>query len=629
MIFELLDAKRQRITTVTDKNLVDGSIRRELDDRFVKESLDVEFTLKMKDELDNARFLMVSDTGYLRGNPVFRIYQKQVRDTIQVVATSYTTEDLGGYLVNLDGLFISEGNPVDLIKAEFNKVGYDLMLDGVTITEDDLQLLDYQLPDGEVGIGRVLEELMLILDVYGEFVFTAEKDEVVKVGIRLAKQLGRTVKRGLIYGVNITDLRVEERVEDIITAVEYTGEETVNTAGEVVDTLTLQGARATTLPKTKRRVEVEKYVDENGIERFILEDRRATQQYGTYNFDTGEMRPIIESYSDVYINNRDDLLQEAIVKLDGNSVPKTQYNIGANVSGLDVGDVVEVQIPHLKIDRFLDVLSVRYTFNREGRVIVTVGEHIATELERRFDEIGVDNKAEVGGLPVDTKRGETVADVIPSQTIQYETGYGLALNTRTRARFVKSLNTNMYPHLYDYYLSFDYKINNGYSGGFFELALTYYDNPTYTRYLRENTFPADNAGCVVNVGLEGQSGSIDVRMNDYTQFMRAYELSGITTRNNGEEDFYIHERNNVLPLVAVYDGTGTAYYLNYLGRNVEYPATTKEELDMLPGYITNFKITQHKRTTRDRDGDYSMYKTSEVEQLTLALDFENNGKDLM
>src|SRR5699024_7966932 len=119
------------------------------------------------------------------------------------------------------------------------------------------------LPDGEVGIGRVLEELMLVLDVYGEFVFTAEKDEVVKVGIRLAKQLGRTVKRGLIYGVNITDLRVEERVEDIITAVEYTGEETVNTAGEVIDTLTLQGARATTLPKTKRRVEVEKYVDEN------------------------------------------------------------------------------------------------------------------------------------------------------------------------------------------------------------------------------------------------------------------------------------------------------------------------------------------------------------------------------
>lgn len=628
MIFELLDARRKRIATVTGLNLVDGVISRDLDDRFVKDSIQVEFSLKMKDLLEDAMFLMVSDTGYLRGNPVFRVYQKEIRDTIKVVATSYTTEDLGGYLVDLDELFRSGGDSSALLMQEFVNAGFNLILDDVIITSEDLQMLDYQLPSGEAEIREVLDELMLILDVYGEFVFTVEKDEIVRVGIRLAKQLGRKVNRGLIEGVNITDRRVEERREGIITAVEYTGEETVNTAGEVIDTLTLNGAGQAVLPKSKRNARVEKYVDENEVERYILEDRDATKQYGTYDYIKGEMRPVIESYSDVYINNRDDLLQEAVVKLDGKSVPKTQYNISANVSGLDVGDVVEVQIPQLKIDRYLDVISVTYSFNRRGRVNVTVGEHIATELERRFEELGKDNKSDVGGLPLDTERGETVADVIPSQTIQYAIGDDLASHVRVRAHFVKSLNTNMYPHLYDYYLSFDYKINNGYSGGFFELGLTYQGSPTYTNRLRDNTFPTDYVGCVVNVGLEGQSGSVDVRMNDYTQFMRAYELSGISTRNRGAEDFYINEDNNVFPLVAVYDGTGTAYYLNYLGRDV-YPATTKEELDMLPGYITNFKITQHKRTTRDRDGDYSVYKTSEVEQLTLALDFENERKDLL
>lgn len=633
MIFEFLDVKKKRIATYTDAQLLSGVVRRELVDRTIKDSMDVTFTLDMLGVAKESTYVLLSDVDWFRVNPIYKIADLSYSNTLKITGVSESLDRANTVTVSLeDGQSLLDAINIASVKIGY-KIAVDTRLDEEQLTGRVLEFLDIYDEDG-FELSDAVNVIAQVIGGTSEFDTEIVDDYVASTVLRITEDLGKEVKDALIYGVNISSINVDERNEGIITAVEYTGREVDDDGNENLLTLDWRDAsvpRTYTLPNSKRQARLMRYVDADENVRFILEDIEATRTHGLYTTDADkEAEPIIATFSNTDIPTLDDLIDFAIKELDGKSVPQTQYQLSATVNGLDVGDNLGIQIPHLGINRFMRVLSVDYDMAGEYESNITVGDHLPTEIEKRFerlatlDDLGEDKE----DLPVDTKRGETVADVIPSQTIQYAIGDDLQPHVNVRAHFVKSLNTNMYPHLYDYYLSFDYKINNGYSGGFFELGLTYQSSPTYTRFLRSNTFPTDYVGCVVNVGLEGQSGSVDVRMNDYTQFMRAYELSGISTRNRGEENFHIYEGNNVFPLVAVYDGTGTAYYLNYLGRDV-YPATTKEELDMLPGYITNFKITQHKRTTRDRDGDYSMYKTSEVEQLTLALDFENDGKDLL
>lgn len=589
MIFELLDAKRKRITQITDLTLVGGSISRKLDDRFVKDVLDAEFSLGLLDDLQNARYIMVSDTGHLRNNPMFRVYQTETSQTVNVTATSYTTEDLGGYEFKGTELTLSGSKtPESVITGLFKKAGYELHLDGVDITGDDYNLLLNQIIDDEIEIGELLKELMRVLDVNGEFTFEVDGDEVAQVGIRLARELGRNVKGALEYGINITNFRIDERVEDIINAVEFTGEEYED------GRLTLEGAGSVTLPKTKRTARVNTYEDSLGNLRHILEDVESTVLYGDYDRDEDKMRPIIEEYSNTGIKTREDLLTEAVRKLDGKSVKKANYTISADVKGIDVGDNVEVIIltEDLDIERYLKVLSVRYPLNNTGRVMVEVGEHIPTELERRFDNISTATVTDKGG----DEKGELLYTIIPLQTIHYAED---APNRRlpTNLRWQKKQSAYMNPNLYDYYVEFDYVIAEQFSGGYFELGI----KSNISDIIFASNWDSFGDGYsewygikIAEKNLTSNEGTVSIKLNDYSSFMDFQNIIEIRKRNG------VIDGNFLSPVLTVRTEAGnlsTAYYLDY---HKARPQTT-DDLNELSGYLTNFTVTEHEKNL---DGGY-------------------------
>ena len=611
MIFELLDAKRRRINTYQDNSLIEGVVGRELVDRVIKDSLDIDFTLNMLGDLKGATYVLLGDTNMFRVNPIFKIADLSYDTKVNVTCTSQTLDEASGITAKKSEVT----DILTTINQKSESIGYLVTID-VDTTPEELtsEVLEY-LKD-EFTLQEAIEAILQVVDGYAEFDASITGDYVSSVELKISDRLGTDIKDALIYGENIAELKVDERIEGIVTAVEYTGRE-VNESGDD-DLLTLDASRwevptTYTLPNTKREAKLTEYTDGDGVVHYLLEDVNATRTYGRYTtVDDRVAEPLIEVYSNTDIPTIEDLVDVAIKALDGKSVPQTQYSISTTTAGVDVADNLGIRVPHLGIDRYMPVLSVSYWLDDDGVVDIKVGEHLPTEIEKQFeklptldeikDEVGSGGDGSDGDLPIDLVRGTQIATVIEPRTLTYtgdrEEGVSDWEFDRATATWVATLGTPMMVSKYDYYLSFDYVINGGYSDGHFSLGLTYQTTARENKNVaKDNAKPLDYVQVVADVAVEGTSGNVEIRLNDFYNIQ--YPQHEVAYYGNIEEGtLEINSNNIAFPIFGVYDSSGSIYYLPYLHRDKQHP-TTQAELDGLAGYITNFTIVGNERNTVD------------------------------
>lgn len=608
MIFELLDVKKKRLGTYTGANLIDGVIRRELVDRVIRDSMDVEFTLDMLTPLKEATYVMVSGNEWFRVNPIFKISDITYGKTLDVSCTSNTLDEAGKVDLEWDG----KGGFVSLLQGASKGIGFDIEIK-VNMSNEviDTRVKDYL--EDKFTLSEGIDVLLQVVGGVAEFDTNIKDDYVAKTVLRVSDNLGREHKDALIYGINMTDIRVDERIEGIITAVEYTGHEEEGSDGSVKKlTLNTSGTSVPTrhtLPNSNRTANITRYVESDGRVRYLLEDVASTRTYGMYtDVEDRVASPIIEERSNKDVTKLEDLVELAIKELDGKSVPKTQYDIQATVRGLDVADNLGIKIPHLKIDRYMPVISMEYDMRGEYESRIKVGDYLPSEIEKKFevieDKVGKGNENDGGGgggdKPVDKDRGKLISTNVVPQTIVYTMG---EIPSNGRPLWIKPATTDMYINRFDYYLSFEYVLSGDYSGGQFELGMSSYSNMLQKKNHTNNGMLADfYFQKLAETSFSGKTGKVDIRLNDYYQFMNANEYSGVSTRRialgGGEYEYVIRADNYIYPYVSVYDKTGSLYYLTYLGADVNTP-TTQEGLDSLPGYIKNFTVTGHERLTKD------------------------------
>ena len=140
-----------------------------------------------------------------------------------------------------------------------------------------------------------------------------------------------------------------------------------------------------------------------------------------------------------------------------------------------------------------------------------------------------------------------------------------------------------------YTMSFDYKIGGGYSGGLFEL----YISDSTSLNLRKSRWDANRTSVVdkvAEVELDGNEGSVNVRLNDFVAFMVMHEHTNVALDYVVDLGFRVNTSNFIYPIVSVYDGANSLHYADNLDYSTNTPTTT-EGLESLSAHLTNFTIT--------------------------------------
>lgn len=298
------------------------------------------------------------------------------------------------------------------INKQSEKIGFNIILD-TRMTESQITQGVFKYVEPEFTLDEAVNALLQVIDGVAEFDTIIDEDYVAKTTLRISDNIGEVRDEKLMYGYNLTEFGVDERVEDIVTAVEYIGVELDKDTEERL-TLDWYGTgvkRDYVLPNSKRKVRLEMYDDINGRTQYVLEDKESTNLYGYYtNEQKRKADPIVETRTDGNITKLKDLIDVSVEYLDGKSLPRTKYNITALVEGIDVADYVDVKVPHLGIDRRMPVLSVEYNMGHDEEVYVTVGEYLPTDMERVFEEVTSKTEGNDSGGGTGGSTGKTIYD---------------------------------------------------------------------------------------------------------------------------------------------------------------------------------------------------------------------------
>lgn len=627
MIFEMLDVKKRRIGTYTEQELVRGSVRRELVDRVVKDSMDVEFTIKMLDVIRETAYIMVGDVGFFRTNPIYKIVDIKYGETVEVMTATQTIGREDDKVIKYE-----EGESLyGLINRESGRLGYSVKIElesnEAKVTEEVFKYVDKE----SFRLEEIIKAILQVTGSQAEFDTFIKNDYVANTQLRISDRLGNEYKDALIEGVNITSLDVSERMDDIITAVEYTGRQleegsvdeylTLNPAGKGVPTSYI-------LPKTKRRVNLTN-IEEDGKKRYLLEDKDSTRLYGMYTgIGSNRAKPKIKVRSNKDVPTIEDLIELSIKELDGETIPKTVYTIEATVRGLDVADELGIKIPRLKIDRTLPVLSVEYDMEGELDSYIKVGEELKSELDKKFEKLEErvgEEKEKDKDEPDTVILGEKMSQVMNPRDVTFALGREVVFYNWNRSSGSYSLGKYMYRYdgrgigsqhgasynkyeqqnitVRDRYLSgnmpqglhlrvsdddwrtdnkifkmeFDYKINGGYeatrvvvsagSGSTGGYPLGWIESKEYVSRTYD-TIIADKK-------LEGSSGKVELIFNEYENFTGA--------------GFY--DRLTIFMFINKKEGDLNELNLYYVDAEKDYLTTEKKDLT---GYLENVRIDKYK-----------------------------------
>lgn len=612
MIIEFLDVKKRVIGTYTDKMVDENVQRRELVDRFIQDSVTLSVDLSLKDVVEEAKYFMVTDGQKFRVSPIYQKDQVFIKNgnSLEVDAKSESLDRAKE--VNLT--MVSGGNLLEIINEGSSKIGFEIELK-TEMSHEDLVDGVFSFIETEFTLDEAITAILQVIDGYAEFDTILKDNYVDKTVLRMGDSLGKEYRDALIYGVNVEKFESTQRVEGIVTAIEYTGRE-IELSDRSTYVLTLERADNTVpreyrLPKTNRVARLTDFVDDGGNTKYLLEDVESTRRYGRYtSVADRDAEPIIETFSNTDVPTLEDLVELSIKELDGKNIPQTQYSVTAKVSGLDVGDNLGIQVPHLGINMTLPVLTIEYGLKGDGVCDIKVGEHLPTELDRRFENLPTSSGEG------SREFGDVLSTVVNPRTVVYTSWENLLIDRYSdvgnKVGWTQVLGEDLYPELYEYVVSFDFEIHKGCKAIRAEFGMS--DNPSDVGFGATEASDLSGNGYITRFGtkvaesdLDGSSGNLKLSLNDFRNFMRADENEdkyGVRAERRSEDGLLvIHKDNHIIPVITVESSNGLEFTLNYKDYLMFTPID-KVGLDETSGYLKNFKITKNELV----DGGVELWK---------------------
>lgn len=547
--------------------------KRFMESRIVRDNLSISTSLNVYNEIKGASYIVVSADHRLRNQPVYRIMDTKIGNSLQIEATGAGIEELRYR-----------------IRPKFNTDLYDRdarRVVGVT-TALEGEGWYYSFRDGirekttlsEVGGGSVYDaviELANDLDADVEITYEFDRGETVasKV-VRFYDDIGKDVTSGIVYGINATSFSLQEYRAEVYTAVEAYGREDEN--GKRLDLSSLEG-RSYTLANGNSAV-----VRKMPSGGYGLEDTKLTNENGIYNLTTKKVEPKVELYENGGIERVNDLLSEAKRAL-MNATANIEITVdGTNIQA-DVGDRLPVQHHELGIDVVLDILEIDENMLVEDDMRYKVGVRKKYEFDKDFGNL----MGNIGTGGVQQGAGTQRSSVVMPRGIVYA---GAKFGRYGRPDWIVPTASTMTPQRYVYKLEFDYHINSQYTGASFELGIV----SSIFSIVEENRLLSENNGFstlkevvkIAEAQVTGNSGSVEIILNDFYDFMNPDMITGTDELGNRviRSGFYL------LPYLNVNGISGETYTVNYLDYKKDTP-TTQAEMSLLSGYLTNFKITEH------------------------------------
>ena len=551
--------------------------KRFMESRIVRDNLSISTSLNVYNEIKGASYVVVSADHRLRNQPVYRIMDTVIGKDLQIEATGAGIEELRYR-----------------IRPEFNTDLYERdarRIAGVTTALIGEGWL-YSFSDGirekttleRIGGGSVYDaviELANDLDADVEVTYHFNKGETVaRKVVRFYDDIGKDVTSGIVYGINATTFSLKEYRAEVYTAVEAYGREDEN--GNRLDLSSLEG-RSYTLANGNRAT-----VREMPSGGYGLEDTKLTRENGIYNLSTQKVEPKVELMENGGIEKINDLLSEAKRAL-LNATANIEITVdGTNIQA-DVGDRLPVQHHELGIDVTLDILEIDENMLVEDDMRYKVGVRKKYEFDKDFGDL-MNNIGTGSGVRQGTGAIRTTI-ILPTNLVY--TGN----NERgSRIKWTEKTTRDMTPLRYVYKLEFDYHINSSLQPAYIQLgyvnAIAYLAN-NYQSYGNHNKGFSERAGKIAEIPITSNSGSVEILLNDYYDFMDLHNKINETQIGVDELGNYtIRHGTYLFPYIFVYNDVGELVTVNWLDYKKPHPET-QADLSTLSGYITNFRLTEH------------------------------------